>query len=409
MRIVAVLLAGFLLLGGGAGASGRGRPSASPSAGSGRAVPSGAGSYDLTTELLDRFRPALYFVEDGGPGGERIDYPCSFAADDTEIENNFAELLLPAPSLCYGRVHEQRDANGKICWVVEYDYYYPRNWSNLPPPAGCFTHEPDWEWIYIVVGFDGNDYRPYCACFSGHTAGNPDLFDEDGRVRLFPGVAGGSVWSSQWDRDPEWAPRVSLGWDEHVEATALASGNSFDGSPTQPRSPSYWSFYEVRGPDLMTSPCTPTGTFCYGDPALALLCIGRSGRAECDDPIAPPWVREGLGVNDPLPPDFALPRDWEENPSTEIPAQLPATRVVRVGPNPCRGRLEVAFPACPPPEQLDLLDVSGRVVKRLAWRIPAADGTSESFDLRDLSSGLYLLRARWPGEEEEVLRVVLLP
>lgn len=409
MQTAAFLLSGFLAVGGAIAVPASGRTSTYSATGDERERRSGAACLDLAGELLERFRPALYFVESGGPDAERIDYPCSYAADDAEIENNFARLVGSGPSLCYGRVHQQSDANGKTCWVVEYDYYYPRNWSELPPPAGCFTHEHDWEWIYIVVGIDGTDYRPYCACFSGHTAGNPDLFDLDGKVRLFPGVAGGSVWSAAWDRHPEWAPRVSLGWDEHVEATALATGNAFDGSPTQPRSPHYWSFYEVRGTDLMSTTCTPSNRFCFGDPDLSLLCIGRSGRGECDDPVAPPWIREGLGANDPLPSDFALPEDWEENSSTEIPVRPSVSRVVRIAPNPCRGRLEVAFPLSTPPDRLELLDVSGRVVRRLPWETPLADGSSRSFDLRDLLSGLYLLRARWPGDEEEVLRVVLLP
>lgn len=372
-------------------------------------APTAGGSARLESELLNRFRPALYFVEDSGPNGERIDYPCSFVANDSEIENNFQELVTSDPTLCYGRVYEQRDANRKLCWVLEYDYYYPRNWSSLPPPSGCFTHEHDWEWIYIVVGFDEGDYRPYCACFSGHTPGNRDLFAVAGKVRLYPGVAGGSVWSWQWQHDPEWAPRVSLGWEEHVEATALASGNAFDGSPTQPRSPRYWAYYQVRDWDPIISSCGYALEFCYGDPALQLWCIGRCGREECDDPTDPPWTRDGLGWNDPLPHDFALPDDWEENPSTEITTRPPLERVVRMGPNPCRGWLEVAFPACPPPGQLDLLDVSGRIVRRLPWGAAGIDGAGRMFDLRDQLSGLYLLRARWSGVEEEVLRVVLLP
>ncbi len=303
---------------------------------------------DFFEELLERFRPALYFVDDVGPGGSRTDYPCSFL-DDSDIENNFAGLATPQPSLCYGSVHEQRDANGKLCLVVEYDYYYPRNWSELPPPAGCFTHEHDWEWIYVVVGLDGADYRPYCASFSGHTAGNPELFDMNGKVRLFPGIAGGSVWRTEWDRHPEWAPRVSLGWDEHVEATALASGNAFDGSPTQPRSPSYWTHYEVRGRETVASSCSQTARFCYGDPELSPFCIGRSGLGECDDPRDPPWIRQGLGAQDPLPAGFALPDDWEENPSTETGTESPGARNVRVGPNPCRGRLEIVIPGGSPP------------------------------------------------------------
>jgi hypothetical protein len=402
MRVQSFLFRCLIVLGGLAATTTRGTGVAPGAAGS------TSEAADISGVLLDRFRPAVYFVDDVGPGGNRVDYPCSYVRDDGEIENNYAKLATPEPSLCYGYVHEQFDAHGKPCWVVEYDYYYPRNWSEIPPPLGCFTHEHDWEWIYIVVGIDGAGYRPYCACFSGHAAGNPDLFDLDGKVRLFPGVAGGSLWRAEWESHPEWAPRVSLGWDEHVEATALASGNAFDGSPTQPRSPSYWTHYSVIERESLNSSCSTTERFCYGDPGLALLCIGRSPLGECDDPREPPWIRTGLGAQGPLPSGFALPSDWEENPSTEPMPQTTADRAVRIGPNPCLGRLHVAFPAGRSLAHLELLDASGRLVRQLTWERATALDTGSSFDLRGLSSGIYLLRARWPEEGEEVHRVVLL-
>jgi hypothetical protein len=379
--------------------------------GSGEPARSAAGpgvqSGGTSESLLERFRPALYFVEDSGPNGSRIDYPCSYVADDGQIENNYAELFTSGPELCYGYVHEQRDANGKLCWVLEYNYYYPRNWSDLPPPSGCFTHEHDWEWIYIVVGVEEGEIRPYCACFSGHTSGNPGLFDVSGKVRLFPSVAGGSVWRADWDRRPEWAPRVSLGWDEHAEATALGTGNAFDGSPTQPRSSVPWTHYEVTDQEGLGSTCSTMERFCYGDPQLAWLCIGRSPRGECDDPTDPPWMRAGLGAWDPLPADFALPDDWEENPSTEEGAEPTRGPTAWFAPNPCRGRIRVAFPAGTPPSHLDLLDVAGRLVRRFPFAEEPEGGGRDGLDLGGIPPGVYLFRARWPEESEEVQRVVL--
>lgn len=100
--------------------------------------------------LLERFRPTLYF-EDDGPNGVRQEYPTSYVWDDVDIEDNFAGPAVPASVFCYGQVHEQRDAAGKICWVVEYHFYYPRNWAHfsLGFSFAGYSHEHEWECPFL--------------------------------------------------------------------------------------------------------------------------------------------------------------------------------------------------------------------------------------------------------------------
>ncbi len=366
-----------------------------------RAAPEG-----VKAGLLDRFRPAIYLVGDG-PGGARVDYPSSYVADDGEIENNFETPDQAGGTLCYGLVHEELDANQRACWVMEYHYYYPRNWADNSPPFGCFTHEHDWEWIYVVAGFDQGDYRPYCACFSGHAESNRDLFEREGAVRLFPGVAGGSVWKEDWDAHPDDAPRVSLDQGERPEATSLDTGNAFDGAPWQPRSPECWRDYPIVTFEPLSSACSDTTRFFYGDPELPLLCIGRSGRGECDDPRDPPWMRAGLGSNGPLPADFALPADWVDNPSTEA-ARGAGRAMVRLLPNPAFGKVYVDVGSGRAPAAIGIFDAAGRFVRSCVLGSGARGAGSGWIDLHGLAAGFYWARVRWPDQEGEVRRVLIL-
>jgi len=356
--------------------------------------------------LLNRFRPALYF-EDDGPGGRRVDYP-SLYNDDSDIENNFLAPELASGANCYGLVHEQRDANGKICWVVQYHYYFARNWSSASPPFGCYTHEHDWEWIIVVVGSVGGVAEPYCACFSAHTAGNPDLFGRAGAVRLFPEIAGGSVWKAEWDGNPDQAPRVSLGWDEHVEATCLASGNEFDGSPWQARGTTPWTHYPILSFVVAEGSCAETSVFFYGDPALEPLCIGRSERAECGDGTNPPWLRTGLGGLGPLPSDFALPDDWDQNASTELPAIRVGPECLIPRPNPTTGELRLVVSGGARPDRIDLLDLTGRLVARFEGAHLDPDPQGIRINLWNLPAGRFWLRLHTVNEGEEVHGVVIL-
>ncbi|MDM7916914.1 MAG: T9SS type A sorting domain-containing protein [Candidatus Eisenbacteria bacterium] len=351
-------------------------------------------------ELLARFRPALY-LEDDGPDGRRRDWPSRYD-DDPDIENNFEMPPGAASAIGYGQVVEARDANGKACLVLEYHFYYPRNWTG-GNGIGCDTHEHDWEWIYVVAGWKDERSLPYCACFSGHFAGNRETFETPGAVRLFPGIYGGSVWRDSWSRQPDAAARVSLLEDEHLEATALAAGNAFDGAPEQPRNGPLFDLYALLDPTGYGSGCGEASAFCYGDPALDWYCVGRSARRECVDERMPPWLRDGLGENDPLPPDFRLPEDWDENAST-FPAATRTTLSIHVRPNPASARVDLFFGPSRP-VSIDLLDAAGRRLRSIA---AVGESGTVALDLDRLPSGIYWVRVFWQaGSREEARRVVV--
>lgn len=353
--------------------------------------------------MLEAFRPVLYF-EDDGPAGSRLEYPSSYVRDDSDIENNFAGPPVPLSAVCYGQVHEQRDASGKLCWVLEYHFYYPRNWTHYSFGLAFrgYSHEHDWEWCYVVVGSSHGILRPYCATFSSHADNNQSLYSDDGSVRLFPGIVGGSVWRTDWSRHPDEAPRVSLDPGGRLEATVLSSGNEFDGSPEQGRFGAPLGCYELLDVEWAASSCWSADEFYYGDPGLPSGCLICDGYADCASPRLPPWTRFGLGDQAPLPLDFRLPDDWDENPSTE---RLSPRSFGRAGPVPSHGWLSFHFPAGRRPVRITLIDTAGRQV----MEFPIADGTERAtLDVRGLSSGLYLARIVHADRAEEVQRVVVL-
>jgi hypothetical protein len=353
--------------------------------------------------MLERFKPALYF-EDDGPEGRRLEFPVSYISDDADIENNFESPAVSASAVCYGQVHEQRDSAGKICWVVEYHFYYPRNWARftLGFTFKGYSHEHDWEWLYVVVGSSNGLLQPYCACFSSHADNNQSLFSSPGKVRLFPEIVGGSVWRTDWAQNPDEAPRVSRDESGRLEASVLASGNEFDGGPEQGRYGAPIVSYEILGTQPASSSCDSADQYYYGDPGLPSGCLICDGYADCVSPRLPPWTRMGLGDQSPLPLDFRLPDDWDENASTELAPMRP---VWIAGPTPSRSRLRFAFPGGAVPDRLVLLDSAGRRLREISGIGP--DGLID-LDVRDLSSGLYLARIVFDGRAEEVQRVVVL-
>lgn len=254
----------------------------------------------------------------------------------------------------------------------------------------------------MVVGSSGGLLRPYCACFSSHADNNQTLFDGSGRVRLFPGITGGSVWSEGWNSNPDRAPRVSLSSSGQVEATVLASGNELDGTPEQGRYGFPIASYSTSSVEPAQSSCLSAETFYYGDPDLPSGCLICDGYAECGAPRLPPWTRFGLGDQSPLPLDFRLPTDWDENASTEI---LPPLRSWRAGPIPCNASLRFRFAGNGAPDRLQLWDIAGRLVRESSDLV---DAGSADLDVRGLPSGLYLARAVFAGRVEEVQRVVVL-
>ena len=352
--------------------------------------------------LLVRFQPVLYFESRGaGPGGWRTEYPINYTFDDSDIEDNLASPAITPSARCYGTVHQQRDSEGKVCWVICYDFYYPRNWTHVGLIGiewKGFTHEHDWEWLYIVAGLDRGRIVPYCACFSAHSAQNRDVFGRDGGVGLFPGVTGGSVWKRDWNRNPSRAPRVSIWSGDRVEATAMSTGNGFDGSGTQLREGDPYAVYPIDAFESRTSSCGNASTYFFGDPALSPFCIYCSPSSECADPVLPPWSRDGLDGNNPLPADFALPADWDANVSTEVPVQP----VLAIAPNPARDevRLVCADNRTPCSFRFALFDAEGRRVRTVA---PDRDGR---LDLSGLCSGAYWLRAD-RGDGRDARRILI--
>lgn len=356
-------------------------------------------------ELLESFRPQVYF-EDDGPDRMRVDFPVRITSDDVDIENNFAAGGMSPCVAAYAQVHETVDRAGRPVWVMEYHFYYRRNWAMFDYWLGEFrgyTHEHDWEWIYVVAGLDGATLRPYCASFSAHAARNTDLFGDDGAVRLFPGVTGGSVWRDDWSRSPDMAPRVSLDPQGRLEATASAAGNAFDGAPDQFRSWICFGDYPLLSFEQAQSGCGDPDIYYFGDPALPAGCLYCAGYAECSSPREPPWNREGLGERNPLPFDFELPNDWVPNPSTEHAAATLAP-IVSVMPNPARERVRLELSPFAGPVGIEMIDAAGRSIFTLALR----PMESRTISLAMIRAGSYFLCVRGPQRLEEVKHVTVL-
>ncbi len=250
----------------------------------------------------------------------------------------------------------------------------------------------------MVAGSRNGATVPYCASFSGHIANNRDLFGRTGGVRLFPGITGGSVWRNDWNSDPSRAPRVSICMDERIEATVMSTGNEFDGSPAQLRPGEPFTTYPIEAFEDRLSSCGSASTFFFGDPQISELCVFCSPSVECADPVLPPWSRDGLDGNHPLPDDFSLPDDWDENPSTEIVLE----GAPRVFPNPTLGRIRLV-PAAGAGDRFDLFDSGGRRVgsaalDRRGW-----------LDLTGLRCGVYWVSRTGisSGQRRELHRVTV--
>jgi hypothetical protein len=287
-------------------------------------------------DLLTLFEPVLEFEEDG-PNGQRMEYPVDFLSDDADVENNFENPELggdPLGTVVVAKALPMTDVNGTEFWLLEYHYYFHRNWHKLVPVSNKYTHEHDWEWVYVLAGWYEplQQYVGYAAVLSIHddnnreamegSSGTPNpcaLLDLKGNTYLFPQVvAQGERRYIDPDRrlSKDWIPcdgaecdTLTLLTKAGVKITACGNAMSADVSyPTWQAGA--WMIDTDDTWYLCAGPGPEDRAMCYGDPGTCFPWPGCSGHDECDD-CEPkrwvPWMRDGLWDNDPIPSDFDFP------------------------------------------------------------------------------------------------------
>ena len=146
-------------------------------------LPAAAGAQEPCTDpadacaeaLLDAFQPHLFF-EDDGPAGVRIDFPTDFVgADDDTVENNF-EHLFGGPAYGVYRNAVRLETDEAPCWLLQYHFYFAANWHPDIWEADGYTHEHDWEWVYVLAGWSWRlgRYVGFAATLSQHDRDNLD-------------------------------------------------------------------------------------------------------------------------------------------------------------------------------------------------------------------------------------------
>lgn len=342
------------------------------------------------SELLEQYKPVIWY-ESGHPS----DWITSYVRDDIFIEDNFDSLHSAANvvEICYANVYTTLDANNRSCKVLEYHYYYPRNFNVV------YTHEHDWEWIYIVLGEDDpGTFRPYVACYSFHDDDNLGAI-ANGHYRFFQNVFGGSLWD---DRVTQ-TPRVYLYSTDRVQALSLLAGNAFEGGLGQLGSGQLnTDYFLAMGYETPYSsyPCeSGEGPFYYGDPRTTAFWD------DCADGRPAPWNRTGLWNNSPLPGGFALPApgEWENDPGTSV-QEVDVSRIC-VGPNPTRGVIYLTSVVELEVTGIALFDVTGRRAIPSRWWC-ASDRSW--VDVRGLPVGIWYMLIESSKGSKEVYRVAVI-
>jgi hypothetical protein len=336
-------------------------------------------------DLLVQFEPVLEFEEDG-PNGQRMEYPVDFLSDDADVENNFENPDLggdPLGTVVVANALPMTDVNGTEFWLLEYHYYFHRNWHKYVPGSNKYTHEHDWEWVYVLAGWYEplQQYVGYAAVLSVHAPNNREAMDgprghanpcwpgfpweqEEGMTYLFPQVV---VQGQPRYIDPD--RRLSKDWilcgggecdtltlltKAGVKVTACGNAMSADVSyPTWQAGA--WMIDTSDTWFLCTGPGPEDRAMCFGDPGVCALDeIGLcSGRNECDD-CGPerwvPWMRDGLWDNDPIPPDFDFPDTLRIKRKRETSTWIP----LEASPTEAGWDIRWTWPEAPP-ESFELL------------------------------------------------------
>jgi hypothetical protein len=299
-------------------------------------------------ELLQTFEPILEF-ENNGPGGYRHEYPVHFLADDERSENNAETDALggsPWNFPVYVKAIPMTDQNGTAYWLLEYHYYFHRNWQEDVPGSNKYTHEHDWEWVYVLVGWyePMQRYVGYAAVLSSHDKNNRDAMDDNGTY-LFPQVVLKANTNYEYvDKNR----RLSKDWISPADTTTmltragvkvLAKGNEMSAQVTVPQhlSTGYYIVPEILSwlawSDSVA--CVQGWTdrvMCFGDPGnceIPRLCSRRGECKDCDAKRWVPWMRDGLGTNNPIPTDFDFPDTLviqrKKESATWVPLEVHAT------------------------------------------------------------------------------------
>ncbi|MBD3235480.1 MAG: hypothetical protein GF330_02110 [Candidatus Eisenbacteria bacterium] len=272
--------------------------------------------------LLDAFEPYLFF-EDLGPGGFRLEFPTDFVgADDDTVENNF-EQLVGGPAYGVYRHALRLETLDAPCWLLQYHYYFPANWRPDVWAADGYTHEHDWEWVYVWAGWSEplQRYIGYAATLSKHDRDNREALSRL-HTYLFPLI----VWDP--DASLDWVADVRrlTCWTDDNEALLTRAGVivSARGNELRPVAGDRGDLIEAGRPawhcavpgawELGTSESdcqrTTDRENCFGDPRVCALPFICSGSAECDDCGADryvPWARDGLWDASSVTPNVRFP------------------------------------------------------------------------------------------------------
>lgn len=291
--------------------------------------------------LLDQFEPYL-FLEDNGPGGSRREFPVAFSgADDDTVENNKEQLASDTRYTVYRHAERLTTAEAP-CWLLEYHYYLAANWQDDVWQANGYTHEHDWEWVYVLAGWSSRlqRYVGYAATLSCHDADNLDAMANH-HTYLFPLV----VLEPEQEDDLIRSERRLAGWTDDTNdlltrAAVVMTGDGNALAPYKPGTgglidaglpawrepaPSFWQLGQ-QGSGCMRA---TTSENCYGDPAvctLPFLCSGRDECGDCGSGHYVPWRRAGLWDASSVPDYFAFPADLrtevDPQPGTSSPLDL---------------------------------------------------------------------------------------
>lgn len=295
-------------------------------------LPAAAGAQEPCTDpadacaeaLLDAFQPHLFF-EDDGPAGVRIDFPTDFVgADDDTVENNF-EHLFGGPAYGVYRNAVRLETDEAPCWLLQYHFYFAANWHPDIWEADGYTHEHDWEWVYVLAGWSWRlgRYVGFAATLSQHDRDNLDAMTRL-HTYLYPLIVLDLDQSQDWVHDM----RRLTSWTGDREALLARAGLVFGarGNELRPLPADRQGLLEVGLPDwIATVPdlwqLGQQGTGCerdtdcencYGDPhvcRLPFICSGVDECGDCGPERYPPWRRSGLWGSASVPPGFLFPQD----------------------------------------------------------------------------------------------------
>lgn len=269
--------------------------------------------------LLTQFEPALYF-QHTGIFGDRLEFPTDFVLGDDPVERNAQERLGAYEDVVVYRhaLEKECSETGTTYYVLQYYYYYTRNWTGW-----CFTHEHDWEWVYVIAGWSMylQEYVGFAAILSSHDTHNLQSLDR-GHTYLFPLINTSDMpidddpyldrdrrLSEWWDEDLSLSvPRVYVEENGNAFSATICSDNALYKSVADRHvaDEASWQLGYEGGGDACNE--ITDEKECYGDPDND--CFGFSDLSECgecDESRYVPWKRAGLWGEDSVGSDFWFP------------------------------------------------------------------------------------------------------